>query len=97
MSMIKGVNVAVFNRDMIKQGDFIRFRRAGDMTFRNGIVTRVSDAQIEILFSNVQNNATSFAHITAADVAVGVWEARTSTDLITINYQPGAGSGGGGA
>jgi hypothetical protein len=92
MAMTTGINVAVFDRDIVNRGDAIRFRRAGDNTFRNGIITRMSDAQIEVLFSNVQNNSTSFAQINAVDVAVGVWEIRWTTDFETVNYQPGGGN-----
>ena len=96
MSMTTGINVAVFDRSVVNRGDAIRFRRAGDTAFRNGIITRIiNDGQIEVLFSNVQNNATSFAQINAVDVAVGVWEIFWTTDFQTVNYQPGAGSGGG--
>ena len=95
MAMTTGINVAVFDRTIVNRGDAIRFRRAGDTAFRNGIITRVSDSQIEVLHSNIQNSATSFAQINAVDVAVGVWEIFWTTDFVTINYQPGAGSGGG--
>ena len=94
MSMTTGVNVAVFDQTLVNRGDAIRFRRAGDTTFRNGIITRiVAPGQIEVLNANVQNNATSFTQINAVDVAVGVWEIYWTTDFVTINYQPGAGSG----
>ncbi|MCL2487418.1 MAG: DUF5026 domain-containing protein [Oscillospiraceae bacterium] len=90
MAMTTGINVAVFDRGIINRGDGIRFRRAGSTEFRNGVITKVSDAQIEVLHTNIQNNATSFTQINAADVAVGVWEVWWTTDFITVNYQPGA-------
>ena len=95
MALTTGINVAVFDRTIVNRGDAIRFRRAGDIVFRNGIVTRLSDNQIEVLHTNIQNNATSFVQISAVDVAVGVWEIFWTTDFVTINYQPGAGNGGG--
>jgi cobalamin biosynthesis protein CobT len=94
MAMTTGVNVAIFDRTLVNRMDAIRFRRAGDTTFRNGIITKVSDSQIEILGANIQNQATSFTQINAVDVAVGVWEIYWTTDFITVNYQPGAGSTG---
>jgi len=91
MSMTIGVNVAAFDKTIVNRGDAIRFRRAGDTSFRNGIITKIADSQIEILHSNIQNNATSFAQINAADVAVGVWEIYWTADFVTINYQAGGG------
>ena len=95
--MTTGINIAVFDRSIVNRGDAIRFRRAGDMAFRNGIITKVGDTQVEILHSNIQNTAHSFAQINAVDVAIGVWEIFWTTDFKTINYQAGAGSGGGDA
>ena len=91
--MTTGVNVSVFDRTLVNRGDAIRFRRAGDTSPRNGIITKVTDSQIEVIHSNIQNLSTSFAQINAVDVAVGVWEIWWTTDFVTINYQPGAGSG----
>ena len=89
MAMTTGVSIAVFDRTMVDRGDAIRFRRAGDSAFRNGIITKITDSQIEVLHSNIQNNSTSFTQINAVDVAVGVWEIYWTTDFVTINYQPG--------
>jgi hypothetical protein len=94
MSLTINSNVPVFDLSVINRGDCIRVRRATDSVFRNGIVTRIDKNQLQILFSNVQNTATSFLLIDAVDVAIGVWEIWWSTDLITINYQPPAGGGG---
>jgi hypothetical protein len=93
--MTTGINIAVFDKTLVNRLDAVRFRRAGDTSFRNGIITKVSDNQIEILGGNIQNQATSFTQINAVDVAVGVWEIYWTTDFITVNYQPGAGSSGG--
>jgi len=90
MSMTTGINLAVFDRAIVNRGDAIRFRRAGDTAFRNGIITKASDTQLTVLHSNIQNASTSFVQIDAADVAVGVWEIYWTTDFVTINYQPGA-------
>ena len=91
MGMTTGINISVFDLTIVNRGDAIRFRRAGDTTFRNGIITRASNDQVEVLFSNIQNASTSFAQINAVDVAIGVWEIFWTTDFVTINYQPGAG------
>jgi hypothetical protein len=93
MSMTTGINVSVFDLSIVKRGDAVRLRRAGDTAFRNGLITRVSDSQIELIYANIQNNATSYTRISAADVAAGLWEIYWTTDFVTVNYQPGAGSG----
>jgi hypothetical protein len=91
MALILNKSVPVFDTDAIKRGDAIRIRRATDTTFRNGIVTRIDPGQIQILVSNVQNNATSFVHLEAGDVNIGVWEIWWTTDFVTTNYSPPAG------
>lgn len=94
MALTINKNVPVFDTGIIKRGDAIRFRRRTDTTLRNGIITRVEPNQMQILFSNVQNTATSFLHVEAADVHIGVWEIWWTTDFVTINYKPPAvGSG----
>ena len=95
MALIINQNVPAFDLTMISRGDCIRIRRATDTTARNGIVTRATESLIEVLFSNVQNNATSFLQLTAGDVAIGVWEIWWTTDFQTINYNPPAAVGGG--
>ena len=90
MSMTTGKIVAIFDQAIVKKHDAIRFRRAGDTEFRNGIITKVSDSQIEVLGGNIQNAASSYTQINAVDVAVGVWEIYWTTDFQTVNYQPGA-------
>lgn len=89
MAIIKSKDLAVFDLVAVKRGDCIRVRRAGDTTFRNGIVTKLTEAQMEVLYSNTQNNATSFLQINAADVAVDVWEMYWTADFVTVNYHPG--------
>jgi hypothetical protein len=95
MSLILGRNVQAFDIDIIKRGDCVRAKRAGDTIYRNGIVTKVTESMVEVLYSNVQNNATSFINIYAVDVAVGVWEIFWTCDFKTINYHPGAGGNNG--
>jgi len=87
MSLTIDKSVPIFDLTAINRGDCIRIRRAGDSLPRNGIVTRLDENAMQILFANVQNNATSFLQIPAVDVAVGIWEIWWTTDFITINYQ----------
>ena len=94
MGLITGKTVQTFDLTAISRGDCIRVKRAGDTTFRNGFVTKLTENQIEVLYSNTQNNATSFLQISAIDVAVGVWEIYWTSDFVIVNYHPGAGDGG---
>ncbi|MCL2215398.1 MAG: DUF5026 domain-containing protein [Defluviitaleaceae bacterium] len=94
MALVVNQAVPMFDKNIIARGDLIRIRRANETVLRNGIVTRVEPSQVQILFSNVQNTATSFFTIEAGDVAIGVWEIWWSSDLVTINYNPAANGAG---
>lgn len=87
MALVIDTSVKAFDLEAIHRGDCIRIRRAGDTTYKNGIVTKVTEKEIQILYANTQNTATSYATITAADVAIGVWEVWWTTDFQTINYE----------
>ncbi len=87
MALIVDTSIKVFDLEAIHRGDCIRIRRAGDTTYKNGIVTKVTEKEIQILYANTQNTATSYAAITAADAAIGVWEVWWTTDFQTINYE----------
>ena len=88
--LIIDANVKVFDLSVIQRGDCVRIKRAGDTVYRNGFVTKTDDKKIEILYCNIQNNATSYLQILAADVAIGVWEIWWTTDFQTINYENNA-------
>ena len=93
--LITSRSIPTFDASVINRGDAIRIRRATDTAARNGIVTRVTEAMVEILVGNVQNNATSFVQLSAGDVAIGVWEVWWTADFQTVNYNPAASTGGG--
>ncbi len=91
MALIADKDVKIFDSTVITRGDCIRFKRSNDAAFRNGIVTRVTERTVEILYSNIQNNQTSYLQILAADVTKGVWELHWSTDFITIQHEDSSG------
>jgi hypothetical protein len=95
LALIADKTVKTFDLDAIHRSDCVRIRRMGDTAWRNGFVTKTGERMIEIMYSNVQNNATSYLQITAVDVAVGVWELYWTTDFQNIQYEPGAGGGDG--
>ena len=49
------------------------------------------------MYCNTQNNASSYLDITAADVAIGVWEIYWTRDFQTVNYECNAPQTGDGA
>lgn len=87
MALVIDTAVKEFDLQVIHRGDCIRIRRAGDTTFKNGIVTKVTEKDVQILYANTQNTATSYVTVTAADVAIGVWEVWWTTDFQTVNYE----------
>ena len=87
MALILDKTVKIFDLSAIHRGDCVRIRRTGDTTFKNGFVTQVSEMQIQILYCNTQNTATSYLSVLAADVAVGVWEVYWTSDFQTINCE----------
>lgn len=91
MALVIDTTIKVFDTEAIHRGDCIRIKRAGDTTAKNGFVTKVTDKEIQILYSNTQNTASSYVTITAADVAIGVWEVWWTTDFLTIGYENNGG------
>ncbi|MFP3153130.1 DUF5026 domain-containing protein [Lachnospiraceae bacterium ZAX-1] len=87
MALIVDTAVKAFDLTQIHRGDCIRVKRNGDTTAKNGFVTKVGEKQIEILYCNTQNNATSYLPILAVDVAIGMWEIWWTTDFATINVE----------
>lgn len=87
MALIIDAAYKAFDTTQIQRGDCIRIRRNGDTTARNGFVTEVRAERMRVLCCNVQNNATSYLDVTAADVAIGVWEIYWTSDFQSINYE----------
>lgn len=87
MALVIDTTVKSFDLNEIHRGDCIRIRRTGDTTFKNGFVTKVGEKEIQILYSNTQNSSNSYLTVTAADVAIGVWEIWWTTDFDTVNYE----------
>lgn len=87
MGLIKNETQTVFDLSLIQRGDCIRIRRAGDTTARNGFVTEAKADKLTVLYCNVQNNACSYIEITAADVALKVWDVYWTQDFQTVNHE----------
>ncbi|MCI8843879.1 MAG: DUF5026 domain-containing protein [Oscillospiraceae bacterium] len=90
MALIMNATHAEFDLAQIRRGDCIRVKRTGDTTAKNGFVTEAATNKLRLLYCNTQNNAASYLEITAADVAVGVWEIYWTQDFQTVNYENNA-------
>ena len=88
MALIKSETHTVYDLSQIQRGDCIRIRRAGDTTARNGFVTEAAADRLVVLYCNVQNNATIYLEVLAADVAVGAWEIYWTTDFQDVKHEP---------
>ena len=90
MSLIKDETKAVFDLTQIHRGDCISLKRNGDTTFRHGFVTEAKPDRLTVLYCNIQNNATSYINIYAADIPNKLWEIYWTNDFITIQHEPEA-------
>ena len=90
MALVRNATHAEFDLAQIRRGDCIRVKRAGDSTAKNGFVTEITANKLRLLYSNTQNNASSYLEITAADVSVGLWEIYWTQDFQTVNYENNA-------
>lgn len=88
MALIKDETQTVFDLTQIQRGDCIRIQRAGDTTARNGFVTEAREDTVRVLYCNIQNNATSYLDIKAADVELGIWTIAWTTDFETVHHHP---------
>ena len=95
MALIIDASYKAFDTAQIQRGDCVRIRRTGDTTARNGFVTEVTPDKLRVLYCNTQNNANSYLDITAADVAIGVWEVYWTSDFQSVNYEYNAPQTGG--
>ncbi|MDR3148630.1 MAG: DUF5026 domain-containing protein [Oscillospiraceae bacterium] len=92
MALIADKDVKVFDLTEIHRGDCVRVRKNGDDSFRNGVVIKAEESKIVVLYSNIQNEATSYLFIFPADVADDAWEMYWTTDFVTINHIGGDGN-----
>ena len=90
MALIADKAVKTFDLTEISRGVCVRIRRAGDTTFRNGFVTKADEHRIEIIYCNNQNTATSYMHVMAVDVAIGVWEIFWTSDFQFVGHENNA-------
>ena len=83
----------VFNTEEVRKGDLIRAKYAGWTLPRNGIVSRVTEKQLQILYIPDATNASNYFPILASEVAAGEWSIRWSHDLELIEGELAISSG----
>ena len=79
-----GTTTTVFDTEKVAKGDFIRAKYYGWDETVNGLVAKVSDAEIRVLYIGSIRNVTNYYTITAAEVESGLWEISVSTDLTEV-------------
>lgn len=89
MALLKETQGTVFDTSQIAIGDLFYGQHEGWPDARSGIVARVTEKEIMVLFHpNISNVYNRFA-IPVTEVADGLWTIRWSKDLLTINtYEP---------
>ena len=70
-----------FDKAKIAKGDLIRAKYAGWDEAVNGIVARVEDTEIRVLYVGTITNVTNYFTINADEVSDGKWDISWSRDL----------------
>lgn len=70
-----------FDKAKIAKGDLIRAKYAGWDEAVNGIVARVEDTEIRVLYVGTITNVTNYFTINADEVSDGKWDFSWSHDL----------------
>ncbi len=93
MALITDITVKAFDVTAIHVGDAIRIKRAGDTTCRNGLVTKMNEGSMTVLYISTANHAASFLEIAAADAAAGLWELFWTIDFVSVHHSTENGGG----
>lgn len=81
MSLLTTSTEKAFDKTRIARGDLIRAKYAGWEAPVNGIVTRIEDDEIRVLYLGTITNVTNYFTIRADEVSAGKWEIQWSHDL----------------
>lgn len=87
MSILKNSNVATFDKSAIKDGDFIRAKYHTWPLPQNGIVSRVTDSEILVLYISHGRNASNYFRIDVSEVVDGKWDIAFSSDLVNVSSE----------
>lgn len=81
MSILTTSTEKAFDKAKIAKGDLIRAKYAGWDEAVNGIVARVEDTEIRVLYVGTITNVTNYFTINADEVGDGKWDISWSHDL----------------
>lgn len=81
MSILTTSTEKAFDKAKIAKGDLIRAKYAGWDEAVNGIVARVEDTEIRVLYVGTITNVTNYFTINADEVSGGKWGISWSHDL----------------
>ncbi len=81
MSILTTSNNTAFDKSKIAKGDLIRAKYNGWDEAINGIVAKVTDSEIRVLYIGTIRNVTNYFTIKAEEVQAGSWEISWSHDL----------------
>lgn len=81
MSILTTSTEKAFDKAKIAKGDLIRAKYAGWDEAVNGIVARVEDTEIRVLYVGTITNVTNYFTINADEVSDDKWDISWSHDL----------------
>lgn len=81
MSILTTNTEKAFDKAKIAKGDLIRAKYAGWDEAVNGVVARVEDTEIRVLYVGTITNVTNYFTIKADEVSDGKWDISWSHDL----------------
>lgn len=81
MSILKQNTATAFDNTAIHKGDLIRAKYQTWDKAQNGIVARVADEEIRVLYIPEAKNVTNYFIIKADEVSDGKWDISWSHDL----------------
>ncbi|MCD8308893.1 MAG: DUF5026 domain-containing protein [Clostridia bacterium] len=79
-----GSTAAVFDKDKVAKGDFIRAKYSGWDETVNGLVAKVTDTEIRVLYIGTIRNVTNYYTILADEVENGYWDISVSSDFSEV-------------
>ena len=87
MPLIKEGSIRTFDTEVIHKGDLVRAQYHTWPEPRNGLLASVSEERLTVLFLPGLGNVSNYFPISAAEVAVGLWKVRWSSDLETVDAE----------
>lgn len=84
--MLKESNKKEFDLKEIQSGCAIRFQLSHEQLFRMGVITKVTETSLRVVYVQKGTNATAWVDISARDVDLGLWNIIYSKDLVETQF-----------